>query len=282
MKKDNKLRWSEQFAFGENTPLIASGKKTREMVMVIETNIKNIKQTKFPRHIILETWLVLDYFIRMFIVAGLNIEKYSTYDFDLAFELLPQSFKDCLNFLEKFIIIQNKSPIDPESRLAKNKVNLPGLFEFHLMKNDRNFYDKCFIPALKSYYQKYSPELVETAKTTKEQEDLLKINQKIFPFSSSSFSFDSYLKNFNNIPEYRSVNDDWLNLANNLIKNNFFENSDQFNKAMHVIKTERMYQEFGIIGKDEKIKFKQLKEKSIKLLELLDISIAKTKYKKFK
>ncbi|MEK7089091.1 MAG: hypothetical protein AAB913_03095 [Patescibacteria group bacterium] len=281
MKKDNKLRWSEQFAFGENTPLIASGEKIKEMVMVIEINIKNIKKTKFPRHIILETWLVLDYFIRMFIVAGLNIDKYSTRDFDLAFELLPQSFKDCSDFLNKFIIIQSKLPIQIDA--GENEVKLSAMFAFYIMKEHRDFYDKHFTPILKLYYKKYYPELVKTVKTTEEEAELLKENLRIF---TPPPTFSAYLENFKDTPEYRSVSNNWLKIADNLVKSNFFKYSDQFNKArnraMHVIKTEKMYQEFGINGKDEKIKFKQLKEKSINLLKLLDISIAKTKYKKFK
>ena len=86
--------------------------------------------------------------------------------------------------------------------------------------------------------------------------------------------------------EFRSVDDKWLDVANKLIKNNFFKTAGQFNaarnKALHVIKTDEMYKKVGINGKNEKIKFRQLKVKSINLLHLLDISIPKTKYKKFK
>lgn len=281
MKVGNKFRWSEQFALGENTPIISSAKKIEEMVLILETNIKNIKQTKFPRHIVLETWLISDYFIRMFIVSGLNIDKYSTQDFDLAFELLPQSSRDCLDFLDKFIKIQNELPTEVHTR--KNELKLPAMFSYYMIKEHRDFYDEHFIPIVKLYYKKYHPELVDMAKTCEEEEILMK---ESLTASKMPLTFNDYLKKLKEIPEYRNVSDDWLKIANNLIKNDFFKSFGKFNKArnkaMHVIKTEKMYQELGINGKDEKLKFKQLKKESIKLLELLDISIAKTKYKKFK
>lgn len=288
MKKDNKFRWSEQFAFGENTPLIVSSGKMEEIVMIIEESIKNIKQTKSPRHIILETWLILDYFVRLFIISGLNIDRYSTYDFDLASKLLPRSFEGCLNFLKKFVGIQNKLP----ENIGDNKIDFKGRFAYFIIKNHPDFYDKHFIPIVKLYYKKYYPELIKTAKTLEEIQDSLKENLKLPYLAPTAASYVSMpAKKINcGIKEekysYRSVSKEWLGIANNLIVNDFFKAAKKFNttrnKAMHVIRIKETYQKLSINGKDNKEKFKKLKEKSIKLLELLDISIAKTKYKKFK
>lgn len=281
LSKKEKFWWSEYFAFGEKTPLFSSAIGFEEIAQILESNIKSIKQAKSPRLVILETWLILDYIIRLFIISGLNLNKFSTIDFDIVFELLPQSFEKCLKFLENFIKNQEELSPNPE----KNKIDFRGKFAYFIVKEHKDFFDEQFIPILKEYYKKYYPELVDTAKTFKqieqEKKNYIKRSFSLYATSQQIFSFSKA-----SIPTYRKVDDNWFNIAIQFDKQWFTDVrkiNGVRNISAHNIKSEKIYKGIGINGKDEKKKLQKLKKFCIQQLsKILDIYIPKKKGKKFK
>lgn len=266
MKKNEKIWWSEEFAFGENAPLFMSVSKTQVFVEAIERNIADLKKLNSARHVILETWLVLDYFVRCFIISGFDLEKYSTKEMNLEFSLLPQSFRDCLDFLQEFIKNQEKLQYD----VRRNAIDLHGLFARFVFKEHKDFYDKQFIPIVENYYEKYHPELVGTSKKIG-QEDKSHVTN-----INTSVSMSKIIEN----QEYRQANETWLKSAIVLLNNDFFKKAEKINSlrntAVHNLDSNYIYQKLGILGKNEEAKFAKLKKFCVdQLAELLDIYVPK-------
>lgn len=267
-----KYKISEYFAIGENTPLFTSAVGLEELSLLVEKNIKSIRTAKSPRHLVIETWLILEYFVRKFIISGLNIEKYSVNDFDISYELLPNSFKSCLEFLKKFVKTQ-KGLADKPSDF---KIELQGSFEFikFISKERPDLYDNHFVIIQKEYYKKHHPKLLKYAKTLQ--------NRKKEKFSSIN---STCIKLHKSRTPFREVNQGWIKMAQKLDEDWFKDVekiNDIRNSAAHMINTDFIYRVIGINGKDEKEKFKNLKIYCIeKLSKLLDMSIAKRKYKKY-
>ena len=62
--------------------------------------LETVNKSESPREMVLETWLVLDYAVRDLIVNSYGLYKFCQEDFDLRYELLPQSFRALLRFLK--------------------------------------------------------------------------------------------------------------------------------------------------------------------------------------
>ena len=281
MEKNNEKFWmSEHFAFGNKTPLFSSVKGLKEIAQIFEYSVQNIKQSKSPRLVILETWLVLDYMIRLFIISGLNLDKFSDTNFDIiASDFLPRSFETCLKFLQDFIKKQSKLLPNPE----KNKVGFHGKFTYFVIKEHKDFYDKQFIPVLREYYKKYYPNLVDTAKTLGQLEQEKEKCTK-YLFSSNVVSRRNPIFDKMGVSMYREVDDIWFNFAN-LFSNQWFNDVRKINNlrniSPHNIKSEVIYKSLEIDGEDEKEKLKKTKEFCIQqLLKILDIYIPRKKCKK--
>lgn len=280
MKKDSEKFWlSKHFAFGDKTPIFASAGEFEEMAQIIENSIKDIKQSKSSRLIILETWLVLDYIVRRFIISGLNLNKFSNKDFNIAFDFLPQSFDKCLKFLENFIKNQAALPPNPE----RNQVGFRGKFIYFMIKEHKDFYDKQLVPILRKYYKKYYPELTNTAKTFEQMEQEKKMKFSIDVSSPSITTRRSFIFNQTNTLTYREVDSGWFEIAQSFNKQWFVDarkiNTSR-NKSAHEIKSEVIYRSIEISGKDEEEKFKKLKEFCIQQLStILDIHVPKRKRK---
>lgn len=75
--------------------------------------IEAIQSYQSIRLIVLETWLLLDYSIRQLILSGLNLSQFMNEDFDLASNLLPKSFRNCLNLLIKLRDLNHHLPQEP-------------------------------------------------------------------------------------------------------------------------------------------------------------------------
>ena len=131
MKKERiKFNDTDEFSFGNNTPLFSSLIETNKLIVLLNKSIESIKLIDNPRIIIIETWLILDYFIRDFIVSGLNLNIFCYEDFDLKYELLPQSFDRLVKFLEEFI----KQQGGLEKDIKANEVDFYGKFAYFIIK----------------------------------------------------------------------------------------------------------------------------------------------------
>lgn len=264
MKKKKIYRLSDYVALGESTPLFCSPTELRHIAKILDESIKSLKKSKSARHIILEVWLILDYFVRTFIISGLNVEKFSYEDFNISEELLPKSFRECLNFLKKFKQIQSSLPDDPE----EGAINFTTKFSFFLINHHEDFYNNHLVPVINEYYKKYYPEINGLEKLDKETKPSLALLSP--PLSIKK-------------KEYRSVNKQWLDYATKLDEN-WFKKAEKINKARnnaaHFFESNKIYKEFGICSPNEEKNLKELKQICIEQIStLLNLAISKRKFK---
>lgn len=99
----------------ESTPGIYTEATLKEFEEIISYNSHNMSTTSNPRTIIMETWLILDWFIKHQLIMGLGLEKYHTNEFDPHFEILPFSFEGCVDLLNKLLNDQKKYPKKPSA-----------------------------------------------------------------------------------------------------------------------------------------------------------------------
>nr|RPI19467.1 MAG: hypothetical protein EHM58_01270 [Ignavibacteriota bacterium] len=274
MNKKELFWLSNLFAFDQSSLVYTSARELEKLVEIFDKSLLYIKRSASARHIILESWLMLDYMIRLFFCGGLGINKFSTEEYNISQEILPQSFRDCVNALEKFIHVQKALPIDPE----KDKVDLYGQFAWYVLRHQKDFYDKQFKPIVEEYYRKYHPHLANSTKT--------------FPEKATSYldlatatNIASNLKVQEPI-QYRAVSEAWLETAGKLDAT-WFTNVRKINAvrnlAAHEIHSEKLYDKLGIHGSDEKVKLQKLKRFCItQLSQCLNITIAKRKKRKTK
>lgn len=238
MNNRNKLSNKDLFSTGEKTPFIISATELENITELINCSIKNIESADNPRTVILEAWIVLDYFIRSFIISGLNLDRYSYENFDLKFKLLPQGFKACLNFLETFIKNQKKLKSNPNY----HRVDFYGDFAYFILKNHKEFYKKQFLPIVEEYYKKYYPELLD----------------------------EVAYKNEN----FRAVSDEWMKIAL-IFNDNWFKKAMKINEtrnlAAHSFDSKKIYFGLGINGRDKLSKTKSFCKDQ--LMSLLDIKL---------
>jgi len=83
-----------------DAPFYFSGNDFEEFQCLVDQWNQTIANTRGLRQIVLETWLLLDYWVRVTLCGAFGISKHSTPEFDLCYELLPHSFERCLSLLQ--------------------------------------------------------------------------------------------------------------------------------------------------------------------------------------
>jgi len=63
---------------------------------------------------VLETWLALDFAIRQFLLAGLELSKFCDEDLDLKYKLLPNSFRGLLKLFKDTIKYNSQFGLKPD------------------------------------------------------------------------------------------------------------------------------------------------------------------------
>lgn len=84
-----------------------------DLARLASDSIEAIRNSDNPRLVVLESWLLLDYALREFLMAGLSLHRYSTTAFDLRYELLPRGFTACVELVEGLRKAYNPRPPDP-------------------------------------------------------------------------------------------------------------------------------------------------------------------------
>ena len=194
--------------------------------------LKHIKELDNPRIIILEKWIILDWFVRQIIVSGTGMGNHISAGFDAHYELLPRGFERCLEILKKFLENQRKLKPYPQSNYRSFSACIE-LWE--LMKN------------------KYPQALA----------DMKKAEREINSLSEDEMAGPNIIVN---IEEYRSVSEDWLKSVRKLDDKWFSEASHlntMRNYAAHSFDSEKIFKAAGINGKNRAT---QLRKRCIKLL----------------
>lgn len=121
-----------------DAPLFCSPLDILELEKIAELWANSVESATSARQIVLETWLLVDYWVRLLLAGAFNIAQYSTDDFDLRYELLPQSFDRCLSLLERLYATHLKLPEQKPSSAVSMSIG----FAYHLRRNERDLFDK--------------------------------------------------------------------------------------------------------------------------------------------
>ena len=73
----------------------------------------NIGKTSEIRVVVLETWMLLEYYIRSALSYSFGMNKFKTDELDPKYQLLPSSFQVCLDKMKLIINTQRKLPLPP-------------------------------------------------------------------------------------------------------------------------------------------------------------------------
>jgi hypothetical protein len=187
---DNEDMILDGIQFEKDSLIYGSVIKLEELTTLANKNINEIESSDNVRLIVLEAWLFIDYCIREFLLAGLNLSELNVENCDLRFNLLPRSFVDCINLLEKIKKTHQGLPRDPR----ENSITLPLKFLF-ILKNDQPELFHKLLDFEQEYYKRYAPELV---------------HKRFDVFSTDPLDI------FKNGTEYSRISTVWLAAANRI------------------------------------------------------------------
>lgn len=210
------------FSITDNIPISANEiPDFNDMLFHCFTNIKNTTEI---RVIILETWMVLEYYIRSGLSYAFNLSQYQTDDLDPKYELLPNSFSVCLDKLKLLIDTQRKLPPAPPE---KDDIKAPfGLL--HYMKIEYpDFYEK-----LGSIIEEYNK--------IKHPECFPEIDYSLIAVTSSYYGPFQKRKI---VSVFENITDSWYRKALKLNKAR--------NIAAHSYNSEKIYTSLGINGSNK-------------------------------
>lgn len=223
-----------------------------EITKIISNCITEIKKSNNIRHMVLDAWLVIDFFILDAIGKAFDLNKFNSTDFDCKLEILPKSFKVRASIFKKLLNEQKALPIDP----MQNAIKFPGKFLRLMKKEDESLYRQ-FFEFIEIYYQEYYPNL---SKREKEKE---KERSKGYIHKSDLFSEKvTYRANEEWYKTYETIDEKWFDRA---LKINTIRN-----KAAHSYNPDDIYEELnGILKFNGKNNFKRTKRFLLETIEEL-------------
>ncbi len=83
-----------------SVPFFGTEEQLKKLSDIVSHTIKTVTESTNPREMVLETWVVLDYAVRDLVVTAYGLYRFCQEDFDLRYELLPNSFRALLKFLQ--------------------------------------------------------------------------------------------------------------------------------------------------------------------------------------
>ena len=254
-KQDNEyLNISDSIAIKSDAPFYGSVIDFITFEKVTKEYFKSVKELNNPRHVILETWLLVDFVIRTLLSTLFNLTRFNSEEeeFDLPYKLLPY-FDRNKNILEKVLEIQRSLPEEP----VDNSIKLDMKFGIFFHKKYKNDFMK-FLDIEQEYYKKYYPELVNDSTVNKvsigysmpiiTKSDIIKVPKR-------------YCVNKSFVKSLNTIDDNWFKIASRLNKAR--------NLAAHSYDSQKILSAFGYKG--EKAAEKTKKECLTMIEKLLGI-----------
>lgn len=246
-QKPRRIDPLELVDFEDDALFYGSVPTLEELASVTDAAVDTIRESDSPRLVVIETWLVLDYAVREFLVSGLDLNRLNVSSFDLRYRLLPRSLGGILNTLEGFISAHRQLPRPPED----NSLTMSMRFLIFLKKEHPADFDR-LLELERAYYRRYFPELAK-------QDDIASATARLLRDDET---------------EYTRLSEPWLEVAERL-DNEWFRNARRLNEARnfaaHVHDHTKILQVFGYAGPSA---FDRLKEECERLLRAL-VGVAK-------
>jgi len=202
----------------------------------IEGCLKVIRDSDSIRQIVLESWLTVDLVVREFLISGFELARYDNPDFDVRYQLLPQSFENLLTLLENTVKHQKKSG----RRFEDIAIPIPANLLVLLSNEEQEMLNS----VLFRYYKKEYP---------KEWKEFTRRSDPSFLLDTTKHGMaDGW------IDIAQKLDDKWFCLARRLQKAR--------NKAAHSYNVDTISKAFGIVGKNQ---LKYVKKECFNLLNKL-------------
>ncbi len=109
--------------FSDGALFYGSAPTLEDLARFASSSIETIRTSDNARLIVLEAWLLLDYSVREFLMAGLSLHRYSTSSYDLRYELLPRGFPAILDLVEGLRSAHNPRPPDPPNGGIRSSID---------------------------------------------------------------------------------------------------------------------------------------------------------------
>ncbi len=202
----------------------------------IEGCLKIIQDSDNVRQIVLESWLTVDLVIREFLVSGFDLRRYDNPDFDVRYQLLPQSFESLL------ILLENAKKYQKSSGRRFEDIAIPIPTNLLISLSDEE--GETLNSILFRYYKKEYPK--EWLEFTRRR------NPSLILDTTKHGIADDWLD------VAQKLDDKWFGWARRLQKAR--------NKAAHSYDMEAISKTFGIVGKNQ---LKHVKKECLNLLNKL-------------
>jgi hypothetical protein len=235
------------YKFSDKTPGVFKVNQLDERNNFISKKIEEIENNNNPRTIIMETWFIVDWLLRQLIISGINCLDLKSTKFHPHYDLLPNSFRECVDCLKNLISSQKILPSQVERKI---KDSLRGSEELWL------------------YIQDVSPDTFEKIGKLENEFNRKKYN---IPEDKDFVMIDDITVNETggikvNETIYRFVSDDWLTSIS-FINDNWFNKAVKLNKARneaaHAFDEGDIFMPFGINGNN---KIEKLRSECLSLL----------------
>lgn len=128
-----------------------------EHLQAADRCVATLKQTDSIRLMVLETWLFVDFSVRQMLMSALKLNEVNHEDYDLRYNLLPNSFHACVDLLLD-IKLTNESLTPPET--DKRVRIAPRKFLRFIRQEVEDFWDK-LQEVKEDYYRKHQSDIVE-------------------------------------------------------------------------------------------------------------------------
>lgn len=244
--KDDEKMGLDGIEFSEDTLFYGSALKLTELVKLAEKCIREVEGSNNVRLIVLETWLFIDFCIRELLMSGLDLNKVNIDTCDLRYLILPNSFRRCIELIEKLKKTHSGLPQDPD----ESAIKLPIHFMFFIKKHYPNFLNQ-LLDIEEEYYTKHVPELV-----TKKYNPL---EVEIIP---APVQYSRIPKGW--IKAAERIDQDWIKSAKRL--------NDARNYAAHSYDSKKILQRMDCSGTSA---VAHLKDRCVKLLRnLIGVAMA--------
>lgn len=210
------LKISNSIAIKSDTPFYGSVFDFITFEKLIKEYFKSVKELNNPRHVILETWLLVDFVIRILLSTLFNLTRFNSEKekFDVRYDVLARGFTKNTSILKKILKIQRSLPEKP----VDNSIKIDIKFGLFFMKKYKKEYKK-YLDIIQEYYKKYHSELVKNGKVKK-----MNITSTM-PIISKSDIFK--------VPKRYCVNKSFIKSLK-IIDKNWFKNASELNDARNV------------------------------------------------
>lgn len=217
---------------------------------VISKCLEVLEKSTNVREIVMEAWLAVDYALRKFLLAGFELSRFCDEDFELEYELLPNSFHSLLQLFKTVLNHNRKLGVSPEPRLPDKIGGFRSSHEFwSYIKEKHPKLHQSILQVTDEYRLEKNPELKKLA--SNERVAFISLERSESKVKRMEIGWTELASKFD---------DEWIEKARRL--------NAARNRAAHSYDIEKICHKLGIRGADS------LEETRTECKQLLNVLLA--------